>query len=399
MSTLESMQNISINRRSLLAGSAGLGLVGVLAGCSSDSDSDSGSASGSGSGSAFKIGFIGPLTGDNASYGISASQGAQIAVDEINAAGDVQFELQLEDDVADPETAVNAYNTLMDNGMQVLVGAVTTGSCVSVAAEAYEERVFEITPSASSTDVTADKDNVFQTCFTDPNQGESAAEIISNSFPDAAIAILYRSDDAYSTGIRDGFLSAADSLGLNVVDDSLSFTADTQTDFSSQLTTAQAAGATMIFAPIYYTPLSVLLTQADSMGYDVTVFGCDGADGILAVEGFDSALAEGTILLTPFAADDENNADFVNAYSEEYDATPDQFAADGYDSVNAVKAAIDAAGVTPDMSTEDICEALIAVMPEVTLEGTTGTLTWDASGEVSKEPRAYQIQDGIYVEV
>ena len=394
---------------------AGAMCFGLMAGCSStgSGSSDSGSTESAASsdaggeseapsgtaGGTFKLGHIGPLTGDAAIYGIATNNGAQLAVEEINAlGGDIQFELKSEDDVATADTAVNAYNSLKDWGMQALIGCTTTGSAIAVAAEAYSDRVFAITPSASSTGVTAGKDNVFQVCFTDPNQGVASADYMAEKMADAKIAIIYRNDDAYSQGIRDAFKAEAETKGLNIVSEG-TFTKDTATDFSVQLTAAQSAGADLIFLPIYYQPASVIFNQADAMGYAPTFFGVDGMDGILTLEGFDTKLAEGVMLLTPFSASSEDEATqaFVSAYVEKFGETPNQFAADAYDAVYALYEAIKASGVTADMSTADICEALVAAMPTITLNGLTGTLSWSANGEVSKAPSAYVIEDGKYV--
>ena len=348
----------------------------------------------------FVLGSIGPLTGDAAIYGQAAMNGAEIAVNEINALGtDVQFTFYREDDEADGEKSVNAYNTLMDKDMQVLIGTVTSGACIAVAAETAADRVFTMTPSASSTDVLAGKDNVYQVCFTDPNQGVGAADYINTNMAGSKVAIIYRNDDAYSQGIRDTFAAQADSIGLEVVYEG-PFTADTSTDFSVQLNGAKDAGADVIFLPIYYQPAAVILNQANDMGYEPTFFGVDGMDGILTLEGFDTSLAEGVMLLTPFSADatDELTQNFVQTYQDLYGETPNQFAADGYDAVYIVYAALQAAGCTADMSAEDICEALIEVMPTISVNGLTGqNMTWAATGEVSKAPMAVVIENGVYV--
>ena len=351
-------------------------------------------------GSTFKLGTIGPLTGDAAIYGQAVANGAKIAVDEINASDSaIKFQFQSEDDVADGETSVNAYNTLMDWGMQVMVGPTTTGASIAVAAKAAEERTFMLTPSASSTDVIAPGDNVFQVCFTDPNQGIASADYMAENMAGAKIAVIYRNDDAYSQGIRDTFVSQAKANSLDVVYEG-TFTADTATDFSVQLTAAQAAGADTVFLPIYYQPASVILTQAAAMNYAPTFFGVDGMDGILTMEGFDTALAEGVMLLTPFSADasDDRTQNFVKAYQAAYGEIPNQFAADAYDGVYIVKAALEAAGCTGDMSSADICEALVGVMSSISVDGLTGQgMTWSASGEVSKAPMAVVIENGTYV--
>ena len=350
--------------------------------------------------SVFKVGTIGPLSGDAAIYGQAVANGAKIAVDEINAAGGaIQFELQSQDDEADGEKSVNAYNTLMDWGMQVMVGPTTTGASIAVSAQANADRTFMLTPSASSVDVIDGKDNVFQVCFTDPNQGVASADYISANMAGAKVAVIYRNDDAYSQGIRDTFVSEAADKGLEVVYEG-TFTADTATDFSVQLTGAQSAGADTVFLPIYYQPASVILNQANAMGYEPTFFGVDGMDGILTMEGFDTSLAEGVMLLTPFSADaeDARTQTFVKAYQDQFGETPNQFAADAYDAVYIYAAALEAAGCTADMSSADICEALVGVMTTISVDGLTGQgMTWDASGAVSKAPMAVIIENGTYV--
>jgi branched-chain amino acid transport system substrate-binding protein len=345
----------------------------------------------------FKIGLIGPLTGGAAIYGNAAKYGAQIAVDEINAKGGIQFEYKAEDDEHDPEKSVNAYNTLVDWGMQVLVGPITTKPAVAVSAEAAEDRVFCLTPSASSTDVINGKDNMFQVCFTDPNQGTASADYIAENFAGKSVAVIYKNDDAYSQGIRDTFVAEAAAKGVTVAYEG-TFTDATATDFSVQVTAAKAAAAEVVFLPMYYEPASIILKQAKDIDYAPVFFGVDGMDGILGMEGFDTTLAEGVMLLTPFSADDPNAADFVAAYQAAYGEIPNQFAADGYDAVYIIYKALQEAGCTADMSAADICEKLVAAMPTLTVDGLTGEgMTWDASGAVSKAPMAVVIKDGVYV--
>ena len=394
---------------------AAMMLVSMTA-CGSGNGNAGGSAdggSGSASGEAFKIGGIGPLTGAAAIYGNAAKNGAQIAVDEINAKGGVQFELNFQDDEHDAEKSVNAYNKLKDWGMQILVGSVTTTPCVAVSQESNQDRIFTLTPSASSNDVIggqadADgnvtiprKDNVFQMCFTDPNQGTKSAEYISQKNLATKIAIIYNNSDAYSTGIYTKFAAEAKTLGLDVVSVT-TFTDDTANDFSVQLNEAKNAGADLIFLPIYYTPASLILTQANKMGYEPKFFGVDGMDGILTLEGFDTSLAEGLMLLTPFTADaqDDLTKNFVAKYKEQYKDTPNQFAADAYDCIYAIYDAIQKDGLTPDMSASDICDQLIATFtsPDFTFSGLTGeSMTWSDTGEVSKPPKGMVIQNGAYV--
>ena len=399
-------------KKKLLALALALTMALSLAACgggdsgsNADSTGETGTEENSGaSGTAFKVGVIGPMTGGAAIYGTCVANSAQIAVDEINAlGGDIQFDLMVEDDVNDAETSLNAYNALMDDGMQILVGTVTTTPALNVVPQAYEDRVFTITPSASGDDVISidNNDNVFQICFTDSNQGSRSAQYINEHFPDAKIAIIYKNDDQYSIGIRDNFKSEADARGMSIVYEG-TFTEASQTDFNVQLAAAQSAGADLLFLPIYYTPASVILTQANAMGYAPTFFGVDGMDGILTAKNFDPSLAEGVYLLTPFSADaqDEMTQNFVSKYQEAYGEIPNQFGADAYDAIYTLYQAIQAAGVTADMATEDICDALIEVMPTISVTGLTSAgseMTWDANGAVSKDPTAVIIENGTYV--
>ncbi len=364
-------------------------VVASFAGCGNSSSSSD----------TFKIGAIGPLTGGAAVYGNAAINGMQIAVDEINAAGGIngkQIEFNAQDDAHDAEKSVNAYNSLKDWGMQVLAGCVTTTPCVAVADKAAADGMLQVTPSASSTAVITN-DNVFQICFTDPNQGIGSADYIAEHFANATVGIIYNASDVYSTGIHDTFVSEGKVKGLNIVADE-AFTADSATDFTTQLQKCQDAGVDLLFYPYYYTEGSIILSEINQMGYDVTVFGVDGMDGILEVEGFDTALAEGVYLLTPFAADAESAKDFVSTYQSKYGEVPNQFAADGYDTIYAIKAALEAANCTPDMSAKAIGDVAIAKMTEISVDGLTGVgMTWLATGEVSKAPAAVIIKDGAYV--
>ena len=382
--------------------------MAACGGSSSSGNSGSSDAAADNSGSTdtadtqtFKLGSIGPLTGDNAIYGQAVVNGAKLAVDEINASDSkIKFEFQGEDDEADGEKSSNAYNTLMDWGMQVLVGPTTTGASMAVADLCYNDRTFMITPSASAMDVTSGKDNVFQVCFTDPNQGISSADYIFEHMPESKLAVIYRNDDAYSQGIRDTFVQEAADKGMEVVYQG-TFTNDTASDFTVQLTGAQKAGADLVFMPIYYQPASIILAQAKQMGYAPTFFGVDGMDGILTMENFDASLAEGLMLLTPFSATVPETQSFVEAYTAANDGvTPNQFAADAYDGVYIVKEALEKAGCTADMSNSDICDALVAQLTssDFSYSGLTGKdMTWNAEGQVSKAPTAYVIKDGEYV--
>lgn len=379
-----------------------LAMVFTFAACGGSSDSgssDSGAAEGA---ATIKIGCSGPLTGGASIYGTAVKQGAEIAVAEINEANpDLQIEFKMEDDEADGEKAVNAYNKLKDWGIQIMMGTVTTGSCIATSAITFEDRVFELTPSASSADVTAGKDNVFQVCFTDPNQGIKAADYIAENMAGKKVGVIYNNSDPYSTGIFNAFKSEFESKGGEIVA-AETYPDDTNADYSAQLTSCKSAGAEVVLLPIYYTPASVIMKQAKDMNYAPTFFGVDGMDGILDMEGFDTALAEGVMLMTPFNpwSTDENVASFVEKYQAAYNEVPNQFAADGYDAIYALYDAFKAAGLTPDQANEEICDAMIGQFTGgFSYDGLTGTgMTWNEKGEVNKTPVVCVIEGGIYVD-
>jgi len=351
---------------------------------------------------AFKIGGTGPLTGGAAIYGNAAKNGAQIAVDEINASDSpIKFALRYEDDAHDAEKAVNAYNALKDWGMQISLGSVTSKPAEATSAESYADQIFSLTPSASSPATIAGKDNVYQMCFADPNQGSASAQYIGTQNLGSKIAVIWKSDDVYSKGIRDTFLEEADAQGLQIVSDQ-TFSDGNATDFSVQLNDAKNNGADLVFLPMYYEPASLILSQASAMGYAPKWFGVDGMDGILTMKGFDASLAEGVMLLTPFNADstDEATVKFVAEYEKRHGEKPNQFAADAYDCVYAYRQALEAADASPDMDAATINGLLKEQFPSMTFYGLTGTesgLTWDASGAVSKDPKGMVIQNGAYV--
>ena len=370
--------------------------VTMLAGCG-------GGETEKGSSDTIKIGGIGPVTGDAAIYGEAVKNGAELAVKAINEAGGIngaQIEFNFQDDEADAEKAVNAYNTLKDWGMQALLGTVTSAPCVAVGEVAQADNMFLLTPSGTAVEC-VQYDNAFRVCFSDPMQGAESAKYIADNQLATKIAVIYNSSDVYSTGIYQAFAKEAETEGLEIVA-AEAFTAESKTDFSVQLQKAKDAGAELVFLPFYYSEAALVLQQAAGINYSPIFFGCDGMDGILDVEGFDADLANNLMFLSPFTptSTDEAIQKFVTDYKEAYGGTPNQFAADAYDGVYAMKAAMEKAEVTPDMSASDICDVLKGAMTEITISGVTAKeLTWEASGEPSKAPMVVKIADGDYAVV
>lgn len=383
-------------------------MISLLAGCGTKNTGNTSKTSGnaetngteiSETEATYMIGGIGPLSGEAAIYGQAVKNAAEMAVKEINEAGGVngyQISFKMEDDEHDPEKAVNAYNSLKDWGMKLLMGTVTSGPCTAVVAKSSADNMFQLTPSATAVDSIA-FDNAFRVCFSDPNQGSASAVYIGTKGLAKKVAVIYDSSEIYSSGIYETFVAEAANQPFEIVAEE-AFTAESSKDFTVQLQKAKDAGAELVFLPIYYQAASLILKQADTMGYDPLFFGCDGLDGLLSVENFDTTLAEGVMLLTPFVANAQDNATtkFVEAYKNTYGDTPNQFAADAYDAIYIMKAALEKSGVAPDASVSDICEAMKTAMTQISYEGVTGSITWTADGEPTKNPNAMVIVDGVY---
>ena len=340
-----------------------------------------------------RIGGIGPLSGGYANYGFSVKNGAQLAVDEINAAGGIngkQVELSFQDSQADPESAVNAYGKLMDWGMQVSLGGVLSGETASIVAAAREDNIMLIPPSGSADKCIDGNSRAFRVCFYDSFQGAAAAQYIKNNNMVDTVGILYQSDIDYSVGLYNAFVEECGKSGITIAE-TQTFTDATKTDFSTQINALVNSGVKLVFIPFYAEEASTFLTQArGKFADDVYFFGADGLDGILGKVEQDPTIANNVLMLTPFAADDpaENVQAFVKAYQAAYNATPDQFAADAYDAVYVIKAAVEKAGTTDG-------DAMAAAMASLEVAGVTGTMTWNADGNTNKNASAILYYDGV----
>ena len=364
-------------------------LIGVLSGCAGETADEN----------AFKIGGTGPLTGGAAIYGNAAKRGAEIAIEEINAMGGIQFALKYEDDQHDPEKAVNAYNAVKDWGMVLSLGSVTSKPAEATSTLSMKDRIFTLTPSASSTGTVKGKDNVYQMCFMDPNQGYASARYISEKKLATKVAVIYMNDDPYSSGIYETFKDEAGKVGLEIVS-ATTFANGNDTDFSVQVKEAKDKGAELVFLPMYYQPASLIFIEAKKQNFTPKWFGVDGMDGILTLKGFDKSMAEGVMLLTPFNADatDDKTKAFVAKYQEKYGEVPNQFAADAYDCIYAYKQALEGAGYTTakDVKVDELCTKMIEQFSTMTFSGLTGEgMTWK-DGTVSKSPKGMVIEDGAY---
>ncbi len=340
----------------------------------------------------FLLGCTGPLTGDASSYGNSVKNGAQLAVDEVNAAGGVngiKFTFDMKDDKATAEDAATGYDALMDAGMQISLGSVTSGSCESFASKSVADNLFFMTPSASAANVIANRDNAFRVCFGDPDQGTLAAKELAAKYE--KIGAIYDNSDPYSKGIFEAF--DAEMKAQNKEFSTQTFDQETKKDFSTQVEALKDCD--VIFLPIYYTEAGLIAKTCAAKSCDALLYGCDGLDGV--VDQIDDTVTNEIKYITPF---DVNSSDakvsaFVTKYKESFGAAPDQFAADAYDAVYAIAEAMKAANVTDaSISASDLCEAVKTAITSSSfkLQGVTGTMTWDASGACNKEPQVVDIK-------
>lgn len=361
-------------------------LVSCFAACGTKTDDkkDDGKTNATGE---ILIGATGPLTGDASSYGISVKNGAEIAIEEINAAGGlngITFKFEMKDDKASAADAATAYDGLMDAGMKVSLGSVTSGSCEAFAGAAEEDNLFFITPSASAANVITYGTNSFRVCFGDPDQGILAAQKLAAKYE--KIGCIYDTSDTYSTGIYKAF--EGEMKNLNKTFDVRTFDADNKKDFSAQVDAFKDCD--VIFLPIYYTEAGLIANACASKGVDAVIFGCDGLDGI--ADQIDKAVVKNEIsYITPFDVNskDEKVSAFVSKYEEKHGEKPDQFAADAYDAVYAIFEAMKAANIdNADISASDLSDALQkAITAEgFVLKGLTGEMTWDTTGACTKVP-------------
>lgn len=360
-------------------------VVASLAGCGKKNEGSNSSE--------FLIGGLGPLSGSAASYGTSVKQGAAIAIEEINAAGGVKvgdktltLKLDFADDEASGDTALSAYNSLMDKGAQAILGTVTSGAGLAIAEQTNTDGIFQITPSGSALALT-DLPNQFRLCFTDPFQGKTMADYAIDQLGYTKIAVIYNNSDEYSTGVMEAFAEEIVAKGGEIVAKE-AFVTDA-VDFNTQLTTIKGTDAQAIYVPAYYQDAAYITTQAAELGMNLPFLGSDGWDGVIA-KVVDPAVLEGAVFLSPFyAADTAPEAQaFVKKYNEKYKADPDQFAADGYDTVYVMKAALEKAQSTESAD-------LIAAMPEIQVKGLTGDMTF-VDRQATKDAKFVEITNGQY---
>ena len=371
--------------------------LGLLAGCGAG---DTGYTANN---TEFIIGVSGPLTGSAGMYGQAVVNSAQLAIEEINAAGGlngIKFKLIATDDVNDAAKLSTNYSTMLESGMQLSLGTVTTQPGLEFKNLSFEDNVFFLTPSATG-DAIPGNPNGYQMCFADGNQGKGAAQYVNDNFNGKTIGVFYKSDEPYSKGIFDQFMANLDK-SVTVIE--TSFSDANATDFSTQIDTLR--NCEFIFMPIYYTPASLFMTQAkDTVKPNAVYYGCDGFDGIDNIDGFDiSQIPQEVTMLSHFNSKAESGPakEFVDKYTAKYgEATLNQFGASAYDCVyalyGAMKKAMDAGKNIPvTISASDLCDILMEQFEggySISNAVTGEQISWETSGYVNKVATKYVIKE------
>lgn len=340
-----------------------------------------------------KIGQIGPQTGAVAVYGLSALKGMELAVDEINEAGGVlgkQLVLISDDDKGEPSEAVTLYNKMMNEGVDAIIGAITSKPTDAVAANSTEDGIPIITPTGTMASITEGRPNVFRTCYTDPYQGQALATFTAENLGAKTAAVMRNTSDDYSNGVADAFIELAEELGVEIVADE--GYGDDAVDFSPQLTNIQQANPEVLLVPEYYEKDVLIAKQVSDLGLDVQLIGPDGWDGVLDVVDADSLDSlEGAYFANHYSLDDESEIvqSYIENYRKVYNEDPSSFSALGYDSVYLLKEAWETAGSTD-------FEATIKALAAIEKEGVTGNLTFGENNNPIKASTIIVIKDGEY---
>lgn len=340
-----------------------------------------------------KIGAVAPLTGPVAIYGITATNGSKLAIEEINANGGIlgkQIEYNLLDGKGDTTEAVNAYNKLVDWGMVALIGDITSKPSVAIAELAAQDGVPMITPTGTQLNITEAGSNIFRVCFTDPYQGEVMAKFAKENLNANTVAVMVNNSSDYSDGVANSFAKEAERLGLQVV--AREGYSDGDKDFRAQLTKIVSLNPDVLFVPDYYEQDSLIAIQAREVGITSTILGPDGWDGVVkTVDKSSYSAIEGVYFANHYSVKDEAEKvqNFINNYKAKFNDEPSAFSALAYDAVYIVKEAIEKAGTTDK-------EALAKAIKEADFNGVTGHLTFDDKNNPVKGVTIIKIVDGDY---
>ncbi len=339
------------------------------------------------------LGSMGPLTGENAIYGITTSNGIKLAIEEKQTILNKPVELLSVDDKADQTEAVNAYNKFVNNdGVTAVIGAVTSSAALSVAITSAKDGTPVLTPTGTVPEITTSGENVFRACYTDPFQGEIMAKFAFENLGLKKVAIMQNTDSSYSEGIANSFIEKFQELGGEIVASEGYKQADT--DFKAQLTKISSTTPEALFIPDYYTKVYLIANQVKDTGIkDIPLLGCDGWDGMNTIfeedASTDTSVVENAYFCSHFSLEDQDPAvqNFVNNYKAKYGENPTSFAALGYDATNIMLNAIETAGSTDS-------KAIVEAIKNTDYQGVTGNIKFDENGDPIKSVSILRIENG-----
>ena len=349
----------------------------------------------SASGGPILLGTISPNTGNLAAYGTAIMNGVNLAVEEINAAGGVlgsQIQVINADDQGDPTECMNAFNSLVSQGVGLIIGSVTSSCTSAITDSANEEEVVLTSPSSTADSITTEDDYVFRACYADSFQGAIAAAYAKQAGY-AKVGVVYCAADTYSKGLYDSFSAACEKYGVEVAAVESTASMDVK-DYTNQFASLVNASVELVYAPYYYDVIGpYIVPQARAAGYDGIIMGADGYDGVpdYVVEGADLSAFNGIYWTNHYYPGDtaEKVTSFVSAYEAKFGSTPSAFSATGYDCVYMYKAAIEAAGTDEASAVRDALADTSAVY-----ECVTGTFSLDSSGTPVKGAAIISFADG-----
>ncbi|WP_442902210.1 ABC transporter substrate-binding protein [Fusobacterium sp.] len=341
-----------------------------------------------------KIGGMAPLTGALAIYGVTTTNGAELAVKEINENGGVlgkKIEYVMLDTKGDSTEAVMAYNKLVDEKVAGIIGEVTSKPTLAVAEVAVQDNMPLITPTGTQVDITEVGPNIFRVCFTNPYQGKVLAITSKERLGANTVAVMLNNSSDYSDGIAKAFIEESEKLGMKVM--GVEGYSDGDKDFRPQLTKLATMNPDVILIPEYYEQAALIATQAREVGVKSIFVGSDGWDGIAkTLDQSAYAAIENSYFTNHFSMEDQSEKiqDFLKDYREAYKEDPSAFSALGYDAVYMMKSAIEKAGSTDK-------QKIVDALKGIEYDGVTGYLTFDDHNNPIKAVTVLKIENGKYV--
>ena len=380
-------------KKNKIYGILGIGVLTFLVGC--------GTPSVAGSVDQINIGILGPESGNLAVFGVPAVQGKLLYIRAFNE-GNHGFTINYNwfDEEGSPAQAVLGYDFLMDWGMDVLLGSVTSGATLAVVPLANTDNIPMMSATSSHAAVTVNQDtgavwnNVFRTTFIDPFQGQRMAEFSNQVLGATRVAVLYSHDIDYSIGLMQTFISRSQELGVEIV--STESFSDGAVDFFGQLTNIVATNPDVLFIPVYTQHMALIGPQSVQAGLDTVMLGADGWVGAVG-DMADPFSLEGSFFMSGFSAEstDPIVVSFIERYEEAHGYTPNMFAALGYD---AAKIMIDAIRIALESDyvpgTEAFSNAVIENMSATDIHGVTGHITFDQYNNPQKSAFITEIVNG-----